>query len=123
MTLPQSPYVQRQHNQNSMGDIITTVVMVALTAIAGVLSFSFSPFFVMATDACGANNCNTQALDWAYVITWGGIGGAAILAMAGTAIARTHGRVMWIWPTAALVLIVLTLVAGGLLADSIVPHH
>lgn len=30
---------------------------------------------------------------------------------------------MWVWPAAALVLIVVAVVTGALLADSVVPHR
>jgi uncharacterized membrane protein len=118
MTGSQHPQAQ----QRSSGDTIATVVMFVLAAIAGVLSVSYSFFFAMATDAC-SDNCDTSALDWAYVVTWGGVGLAAVVAVAGIIIAASRKRVMWVWPTAALVLIIIAVISGALLADSVVPHH
>jgi hypothetical protein len=116
MTAPQS-------NQRSKADTVATVAMFVLAAIAGALSVSFSFFFVMATDSCTANNCDTSALDWAYVVTWGGVGVAAIVAVVGIIVAARRKRVMWVWPTIALALIIVAVVIGSQLANSVVPHH
>jgi hypothetical protein len=112
-----------QTNQRSKADTIGTIIMFVLAAITGVVSVSFSFFFVMATDSCSANNCDTSALDWAYAVTWGGVGIAAIVAVGGIAIAAARKRVMWIWPTIALVLIIVAVAIGSQLANSVVPHH
>jgi hypothetical protein len=115
MTAPQS-------TQRSKTDTIATVIMFVLAAIAGVLSVSFSFFFVMATDPC-SHNCDTSALNWAYAVTWGGVAGAAIVAVGGIIFAAARKRVMWVWPTIALALIVVAVVIGAQLANSVVPHH
>jgi uncharacterized membrane protein len=111
-----------QSNQRSTGDTVATVIMFVLAAIAGVLSVSFSFFFAMATDSC-SDNCNTSALDWAYLVTWGGVGLAALIAVGGIIVAASRKRVMWVWPTAALVLIIIAVITGAMLADSVTPHH
>ncbi len=111
-----------QSNQRSTGDTIATVIMFVLAAIAGALSVSFSFFFVMATDSC-SDNCDTSGLGWAYAVTWGGVGVAAIIAVGGIIIAAARKRVMWVWPTIALVLIIVAVVIGALFANSVVPHH
>ncbi|WAC90381.1 hypothetical protein [Mycobacterium sp. Aquia_213] len=116
MTAPQT--IQR-----SKSDTIATVIMFVLAAIAGVVSVSFSFFFVMATDSCTGKNCDTSALDWAYAVTWGGVGIAAIVAVGGIIVAAARKRVMWVWPTIALVLIIVAVVIGALLANSVVPHQ
>jgi hypothetical protein len=116
MTAPQS-------KQRSKGDTVATAIMFVLAATAGVLSVSFSFFFVMATDSCTGQHCDTSALDWAYAVTWGGVGVAAIVAVAGIAFAAARKRVMWVWPTIALALIIVAVVIGAQLADSVVPHH
>ena len=95
--------------------------MFVFACVAGLFSLWYSLFFAMATDSCG-ENCNTTALDWAYVVTWGGIATAAIVAILGTIVAAARGRLMWIWPTLALVLIVVAIVTGVLLANSVIPH-
>ncbi|GBG36682.1 hypothetical protein [Mycobacterium montefiorense] len=125
MTASQDPHVPQppQHKQRSTGDTIATVIMFVLAAIAGVLSISFSFFFVMATDPCSNNNCDTSALDWAYAVTWGGVGVAALIAVGGIIIAASRKRLMWVWPTIALVLILVAVMIGAQLADSVVPRH
>jgi L-asparagine transporter-like permease len=118
MTASQRPRAK----QRSSGDTIATVIMFVIAAIAGALSLSFSFFFAMATDAC-SDNCDTSALDWAYAVTWGGVGIAAVTAVGGIISASARKRVMWVWPTAALVLIIVAVVTGAELANSVVPHH
>ncbi|WP_142245528.1 hypothetical protein [Mycobacterium sp. IS-836] len=106
----------------STADVVATVIMLTVAATTASLSLLISFFFAMATDACG-DNCNTAALDWVYPVTWGGIAIGAIVAIAGVAVAANRGRVMWVWPTIAVALIVVTFVIGGELANSVNPHH
>ena len=109
--------------QRPTTDIIATIVAFVLAAAAGALSFSISPLFVMATDPCSNNNCDTATLNWAYVVTWGGLGVAAVVAIGGAVFAAVRQRVMWVWPTVALALIVVTFIIGTLLAGSVTPHQ
>jgi hypothetical protein len=117
------PETDTTARQRSTADVIATCVTLVLAAAAGALSFSFSPFFVMATDSCGNDNCDTAAVSWAYVVTWGGLGLAVVVAIGGTLFAAVRQRRMWVWPTAALALIVVTFIIGSLLAGSVTPHH
>jgi uncharacterized membrane protein len=119
----QHPHGSPQQQQRSTADVIATGVALVLAVIAGVLAVSSSVFYPMAADPCGSDNCNTQAISVAYVVTWGGVAVAAIVAIGGTLFAALRRRVMWVWPTAALVLIVVTVVTGVLLAGSVTPHH
>jgi hypothetical protein len=119
----QHPHDPPQQEQRSTADVIATIAILLLAVIAGFLSVSFSMFFPMATDPCGTNNCNTDAIGWAYLVTWSGVGVAAIVAIGGTVFAALRQRLMWVWPTVALVLIVATGVIGTLLAGSVTPHH
>ncbi|SPM32426.1 hypothetical protein BN1232_01573 [Mycobacterium rhizamassiliense] len=109
--------------QRSTADIIATIVAFVLAVAVGVLSLSFSPLFVMATDPCSNNNCDTTALTWAYVVAWGGLAVAAIVAIGGTVFAAIRQRVMWVWPAAGLALIAVTFIIGTLLAGSVTPNH
>jgi uncharacterized BrkB/YihY/UPF0761 family membrane protein len=120
MTAPHD--IQPQQTQRSTTDIIATVAAWLLAVIAAGLSLAVSPLFTMAADPCGADNCNTHALDWAYVITWGGIALAAILGLGGTVFAAVRHRRMWVWPTAALALVIVAFVIGTALAGSVHPH-
>jgi len=88
-------------------------------AALGTLGFSF--FFAMATDSCG-EQCNYSALNAAYLVTWGGVAVAVIVAASGVIVAAVRGWMMWIWPTLALVVIVVALVIGVLLANSVMHH-
>jgi hypothetical protein len=134
MTAPQNPYLPPPQypggpafhrapapKRRSQLDIVATVILFAIAAMAGLASLWYSLFFVMATDSCGTQ-CNTAALGWAYVVTWGGIATAAMVAIVGIVVAAARGRVMWIWPTLALVLVVVGSVIGVLLANSVIPH-
>jgi uncharacterized BrkB/YihY/UPF0761 family membrane protein len=119
----QHPDFPTQQKQRSTADVIATVATLLLAVIAGVLSLSFSIFFPMAADPCGSNNCNTDAIGWGYLVTWVGVGLAAIVAIGGTLFAALRRRLMWVWPTVALVLIIVATVIGSLLAGSVTPHH
>jgi uncharacterized BrkB/YihY/UPF0761 family membrane protein len=119
----QHPPLAPQQKQRSTSDVIATIATGLLAVIAGFLSLSFSIFFPMAADPCGSNNCNTDAIGWGYLVTWVGVGVAAILAIGGTVLAALRRRLMWVWPTAALVLIIVATVIGSLLAGSVTPHH
>lgn len=112
-----------QTNQRPKSDTIVTVIMSVLAAIAGVVAVSYSFIFAMATDSCSANNCDTSALDWAYAVAWGGVGIAAIVGVGGIIIAAARKRVMWVWPTIALGLIIVAVVIGSMLANSVGPHR
>jgi hypothetical protein len=120
MTAPQYPYSPPR--RRSTADIVATSVVLVIAAATGVLSLAFSMFFPMATDAC-ADDCNTSLIGWAYLMTWGGVGIAAIVAVGGTVIAAACRRVMWVWPTVALVLIIVTVVIAVGLVGSVMPHH
>jgi len=91
--------------------------MSGLAALAGLGAFYYSLFFPMATDACDTPALDA-ALDQAYLLVWGGIAIAVMVMLPGTIIAAVRGWVMWIWPTLALGLIVITLVIGVYLISS-----
>ncbi|CQD08724.1 hypothetical protein BN1232_01573 [Mycobacterium lentiflavum] len=112
-----------QQKQRSTADTIATISMFVVAAIAGALAITFSFFFVMATDSCAGNRCDTSALDWAYAVTWGGVGVAAVIAVGGVIVAAARKRAMWVWPTTALILIIVAGVIGSLLANSVAPHQ
>jgi hypothetical protein len=120
---PQYPYppVYRPR-RHSVVDITITSIMSAVAGIAALGSLGFSLFFAMASDSCG-EQCNYAALNAAYLVTWGGVAVAVIVAAAGIIVAAVRGRMMWIWPTLALVLIAVALLIGMLMADSVMHHH
>lgn len=117
MTPPSGP-----HPHRSVADRLATVVLAAMAVLATLASLFFSPFFVMATDSCGHQNCRDSLITWAYVVTWGGVALAAVVGVAGMiAAARRHTR-MWVWPALALLLVVVTFVIGAQLASSAAPR-
>ena len=114
MTPPRAPRPPRP-----VSDRVATVFTAALALLAGAGSVLISPFFVMTTDACGPDNCNFTWLTWAYVVTWGGVALAAVVAVVGMVRAARQGTVMWIWPVVAVALVALTFGVGFLLAASV----
>jgi hypothetical protein len=115
-----TPPTQPPHH--SAADITTTVILSVLAGLAAVGAVSFSFFFVMATDSCGPQHCNYDALNAAYVVTWGGIGLAVVLGAAGIIAAAVRKTRMWIWPAVALGMIVVAAGIGMALANSVMHH-
>jgi len=107
------------HPPRPVSDRVATVFTAMLAVLAGTGSLLLSPFFVMTTDACGADNCNLTWLTWAYVVTWGGVALATVVAVAGMVRAARKGTVMWIWPVVAVALVAFTFGIGFLLAASV----
>jgi hypothetical protein len=120
---PAAPSFRPVHppRQRSLIDIIITSVMSAFAVLAASGTLWYSLFFAMATDSC-ATQCNDAVLGSAYLVTWGGVATAAVAAVAGIVIAAKRGWVMWVWPTAASVMIVAALVIGVYLANSVIHH-
>ena len=82
-------YRPRRH---SVVDITITSIVSAVAGIAALGSLWFSLFFAMATDSCG-EQCNYAALNAAYLVTWGGVAVAVIVAAAGNATPIKQSRV------------------------------
>ncbi len=97
------------------------MVLATLTVPATLVSLFVSPFFVMATDSCGHDNCRDPLVTWAYAVTWGGAGVAAVVAVVGMIAAARLRTTMWVWPAIALLLVVATFVIGAQLASSAAP--
>ena len=105
--------------RRSPWDTAATVVIGVLALAAAAASVLFSTFFVMAVDACGPDNCDFSWLTWAYVVAWGGVGLSLVVAVVGMVRAAWRGTVMWVWPALATGLVLVTFVAGALLAGSV----
>ncbi|WP_313674349.1 hypothetical protein [Mycolicibacterium sp.] len=105
----------------SLADRVGSVVAGALALLAAAASLFFSPFFVMTTDACGHDNCRDSLVLWAWAVTWGGIGLAAVVGVGGMVVAARRRTVMWVWPALALLLVVGTFVIGAQLASAAAP--
>jgi hypothetical protein len=118
---PQYPYPPAHRRRHSVVDITITSILSAVAGLAALGTVSFSMFFVMATDSCN-EQCDYNALNAAYIVTWGGVGLAVLVGATGVIVAAVRGWVMWIWPTLALALIVTALAIGVHLADSVMHH-
>lgn len=110
-----------QPRRHSVVDITLTSILCVLAALAALATVSFSFFFVMATDSCN-EHCDTGSLNAAYLVTWGGVGLAILIGASGVIVAAVRGWLMWIWPTMALVLIVVALGIGVHLANAVMQH-
>lgn len=117
MTPPTGPTGHR-----SPADRVATVVLATLTVLATLVSLFFAPFFVMATDSCGHDNCRDSLVTWAYAVTWGGVAVAAVVAVVGMIAAARRGTAMWFWPALALLLVIATFVIGAELASYAAPR-
>jgi hypothetical protein len=113
------PLPPRRH---SVVDITLTVILSALAVICALGAVSFSFFFVMATDSCGPQHCDYDALSAAYLVTWGGIGLAILIGATGIIVAAVRKWTMWFWPAGSLLLIVVSTGVGVSLANSVMHH-
>ena len=116
MTSPPAPHAHR-----SPADRVASIVMSVLAVAAGLVSAFISPFFVMATDSCGHDDCRDELVSWAYAVTWGGLALAALVGVSGMIVAARRKTPMWIWPALALFLVLTTFVIGAQLASSAAP--
>ncbi len=116
---PATPGVRRVQPsaRHSTTDIVVTVIVFAVAALAGLGLIWGSFFFALAADSC-QSPCDGSPITWAYLVTWGGTAIAAVIAVVGVTIAAARGRLMWLWPTLALGLIVVAGGAGVLLVNS-----
>jgi hypothetical protein len=107
--------------RHSAVDITLTAVLSALAGLAALATVGFSFFFVMAGDSCN-EHCAADALNSAYIVTWGGVALGILIGVAGVIVAAVRGWRMWIWPALALLLILLALGIGVHLADMVMHH-
>ena len=101
------------------GDTVATAVLGALAVLAAAGAVLVSPFFVMATDSCGSDNCDMSRITLAYVVTWGGVALAAAIAVLGIVRAARRHRTMWHWPAVALAMVAVSFALGAYLATSV----
>jgi len=111
-----------QPRRHSVVDITLTSILSVVAALAAMGTVGFSFFFVMAADSCD-QRCSYDALNAAYAVTWGGVGVAVLIGASGVIVAAVRGWLMWIWPTLALVLILVALGIGVHLADTVMHHN
>ena len=121
---PQHPYPYypaHPPRRHSVVDVTITSILSVVAALAALATLAFSMFFAMATDSCG-EQCNYSTLNNAYLVTWGGVAVAVLLGVSGVLVAAVRGRLMWIWPTLALVLIAASAFAGAMFANAVMQH-
>lgn len=121
---PQYPYPYypaHPPRRHSVVDVTITSILSVVAALAALGALGFSVFFAMATDSCG-EQCNYSTLNSAYLVTWGGVAVAVLLGASGVIVAAVRGRLMWIWPMLALVLIAASAFAGAMFANSVMRH-
>src|ERR1700756_3515823 len=111
-----------QQRRHSAADITLTSILSVVAALAAFGTVGFSFFFVMAADSCN-EHCAYDALNAAYIVTWGGVGVAVLLGVVGVIVAAVRGWLMWIWPALALLLILVALGIGVHLADAVMHHN
>jgi cytochrome bd-type quinol oxidase subunit 2 len=111
-----------QQRRHSTVDITLTAILSVVAGLAAFGTVGFSFFFVMAADSCN-EHCAYDALNAAYIVTWGGVAVAVLLAVAGVIVAAVRGWLMWIWPAVALLLIVVALGIGVHLANAVMHHN
>src|ERR1700723_4776925 len=106
----------------SVLDITLPSILSVRAGLPAMATVGFSFFFVMAADSCN-EHCDAGALNAAYAVTWGGVGVAVLIGVSGVIVAAVRGRLMWIWPALALLLILVALGGGVHLADTVMHHN
>lgn len=112
---PWHPPLPPPRPRRSAVDATATVVLVVVTLLAAVASFAFSGYFEITTDNCG-RNCGMPWVALAYLVTWGGLVVAVLMAALGIAFAVRRARPMWIWPALATTMVFGSFAAGLMLS-------
>lgn len=108
---PPAPLSPPTRPRPSAVDTAVTTALALVTLLAAVASFAFSGYFELATDNCG-RDCGRPWVALAYLVTWGGLVVAALVAALGIAVAARRARPMWIWPALATILVFGSFAAG-----------
>ena len=103
-----------------VADIIGTFCLLALQVLVVVGSVYMS-LFVMATDSCYADRCDTDNLLWAYVVADGGGVAVVVVSIIAASILMVRRRVAFWVPVVGLILQIFTFALGAGLAGSVVP--
>lgn len=86
------------------------------------VALPFTGMFVMTTDSCGPSNpCNMTPLHVGYIVAWGGMALAVVVAIA-VPVRRmlTNKRVIWsVWPLLGIAGVLLAFALGGGIADGV----
>jgi hypothetical protein len=115
---PQYPqYPPPPRKPFSTADLVLTPLLGVGLLLGCAASFVYSGFAVMATDGCGGTpeRCDFTLINTAYVVAWGGIALALLVALVGIIISAVKRKPMFIWPAIGLVILVAAMVVGGVL--------
>ncbi|MEU1547562.1 hypothetical protein [Nocardia sp. NPDC005745] len=104
-------------------DVVLAVVLYCVAAVLGLAAAYFTVFFAFATDPCGPDNCRTDYLGWAFVVSWGGTAFAVVGVTGMLILAAVKRWYMWYWPVLAIVLIVASFGGGLALASQVYPGN
>ncbi|WP_174190170.1 hypothetical protein [Nocardia barduliensis] len=102
-------------------DVVLAVVLYCVAAVLALAAAYFTVFFAFASDPCGPDNCRTDYLGWAFVVSWGGTAFAIVGVTGMLILAAVKRWYMWYWPVLAIVLIVASFCGGLALAAQVHP--
>ena len=120
MAIPHPGYHPLQRRSFSVTDLVLTPVLLVTLLLACAAGFVYSGFAVMATDGCGGTpeRCDYGLINTSYVLTWGGIAAALLIAVFGLAVAAARRTPMFIWPAAGLAVYVSAMVIGAFMLNA-----
>jgi hypothetical protein len=118
---PSPPSPPRRRQQNPVDVVLTWLLSTALAVAAG-LGFMWSLLAMMITDRCSGAvpECSSSLMTVAYAVAWGGMGLAGVVGYTGVRAAVARRSVAFIWPDVGLLIVVASLVGGGMLLNSAV---
>lgn len=119
VTPPSQPWYPAHpppRRRRSALDVVATTTLIVVLLLAAVASFAFSGYFEMATDMCG-RDCGQPWVSLAYLVTWGGLVVALVMAVLGIVVAARRATPMWIWPALAVLLVFGSFAAGMMLSS------
>ncbi len=113
---PPLPYQQQPVRRSAVAtwDVICTAVAWSVLVMAALAAGWVSLFFAFATDSC-SGDCPPVPYgidNWIYPVTWGGIAVALLMGTLGPLISISRRWYMVIWPLVALVIVIVSIVAG-----------
>jgi hypothetical protein len=120
MAIPYPQYPPPPRKPFSTTDLVLTPLLGVGLLLGCAASFVYSGFAVMATDGCGGtpNRCDFGLINAAYVVAWGAIALAMLVAFVGIVASAVRRKTMFIWPLIGLVMLVAGMVAGGFLLSA-----
>ncbi|WP_327110938.1 hypothetical protein OHB12_24320 [Nocardia sp. NBC_01730] len=100
-------------------DLVLAVLLYCGAAVLGLVAAYFTLFFAFATDPCTQDNCRTEYLTWAFVVSWGGTALALLGSLALLVVAAVKRWYLWFWPVSAILLIIGSFFGGAALAAQV----